>query len=315
MVKRKLFAFRTDRLKLDNLAGLCTEIVDLAIPIVSTLEQPLLTVTLDTLNSDVNTLLSLMNRSRASTLTPVLQILDGNIGSLFAEVKRMTKACIKSSNTAKAAAATLLMQTIKPYWNVTDQRLITQLVQLEELGLRVASSGELLEALSVLGLMDTWQKLIGANDEFNILYEQRTSEQADTAHHAASSIKATVVKDYDGFRTAIEQTLMVFPSPPVELLFKEVNEMCKKYAPLHRIKLTAANATTEPVPMQHYNGGKPVTPLPQISLRTTPEPVELKFSVDYTVTYRNNVNVGEAMLIIRGKGKYAGKYITKFHII
>jgi hypothetical protein len=36
--------------------------------------------------------------------------------------------------------------------------------------------------------------------------------------------------------------------------------------------------------------------------------------VDFDVTYRNNIEAGEAQLFVHGKGKYAGKYITTFHI-
>jgi hypothetical protein len=42
--------------------------------------------------------------------------------------------------------------------------------------------------------------------------------------------------------------------------------------------------------------------------------VELTFAKDFDVTYRNNIEVGEAKLSVHGKGKYTGSYNTTFHI-
>jgi hypothetical protein len=41
---------------------------------------------------------------------------------------------------------------------------------------------------------------------------------------------------------------------------------------------------------------------------------ELRFTVDYFFTYKNNIEIGEAQIIIHGKGKYTGKYTSTFHI-
>lgn len=37
-------------------------------------------------------------------------------------------------------------------------------------------------------------------------------------------------------------------------------------------------------------------------------------TVDFSVTYRNNVNVGTATLILHGKGAYKGQKIVTFNI-
>jgi hypothetical protein len=63
--------------------------------------------------------------------------------------------------------------------------------------------------------------------------------------------------------------------------------------------------------MQPYTG-QAITPIPQVFFKT--EDGELHFTVDFYVTYRNNVDVGEAKIIIHGKGKYAGSYTSTFHI-
>ena len=41
----------------------------------------------------------------------------------------------------------------------------------------------------------------------------------------------------------------------------------------------------------------------------------LKLGTDYTVTYKNNVDIGKAQIIIKGKGNYSGSLTKKFKIV
>jgi hypothetical protein len=74
---------------------------------------------------------------------------------------------------------------------------------------------------------------------------------------------------------------------------------------------------------QHLRGGDPcaaytgsaVTPIPRVFFGAEGEKaVELQFSVDFFVTYRDNTKVGEAKVLVHGKGKYCGSYASTFHI-
>lgn len=72
------------------------------------------------------------------------------------------------------------------------------------------------------------------------------------------------------------------------------------------------------VEVQPYTG-KPVNVIPTVKIRKkekdgTVTVVELVFSKDFTVGYRNNVAPGTATLIITGIGKYTGEIVTTFNI-
>jgi hypothetical protein len=61
--------------------------------------------------------------------------------------------------------------------------------------------------------------------------------------------------------------------------------------------------------------GKAVCPIPTVTFNEAGKPdVELVFSVDFTVTYKDNVNPGTATLIIHGKGAYKGTKTVTFNI-
>jgi hypothetical protein len=71
--------------------------------------------------------------------------------------------------------------------------------------------------------------------------------------------------------------------------------------------------------MQKYTG-KPLYVIPQVSIRQTAKDgsetvVELVFSEDFTVSYKNNTITGTATVCIRGIGKYTGELQTTFNII
>jgi hypothetical protein len=192
--------------------------------------QPLLQVKFDALDIDTAKLRSLMNKAQSSLLTPRLKEIDVKIDKLFAEIKRDVKAGEKSSNVIKSDAAKLLLQTLKPYWKATSKHYASQSAQIEELFTRVNANPALVAALNTLDLAGTWQQLIAADTEFNEIYDRRLEEDATAVAPAASSVKDTVVKDYEGFCLVLEQTLDAFPSPSLQMLFNELDGLRKKYA-------------------------------------------------------------------------------------
>jgi hypothetical protein len=89
------------------------------------------------------------------------------------------------------------------------------------------------------------------------------------------------------------------------------------YGRLHaRTDLSAGEV--DPIAVQPYTG-EPVYVIPKVRVRKTEKDgavtvVELRFSEDFTVGYKNNVEPGSATLTITGIGKYVGQIITTFNI-
>jgi hypothetical protein len=89
------------------------------------------------------------------------------------------------------------------------------------------------------------------------------------------------------------------------------------YGRLHA-KTGIEDAEIDPIAIQPFTG-KPVYIIPVVKIRKeakdgTVTIVELVFSEDFTVGYKNNVAPGTAILTITGIGKYAGKIVTTFNI-
>jgi hypothetical protein len=111
------------------------------------------------------------------------------------------------------------------------------------------------------------------------------------------------------------QTLKLQPVPALETLFLVMNEIRIKYARSLPVRLTDANTAVDAIPAQPYTG-QAVTPIPCVSVKKDDGTFqEIRFTVDYYITYRNNTEVGEAKILIHGKGKYTGRYTSSFHIV
>jgi hypothetical protein len=73
------------------------------------------------------------------------------------------------------------------------------------------------------------------------------------------------------------------------------------------------HAEPEPIDPQLYTGF-PITPTPKVYDQTSKGTIMLELGKDYNVSYKDNVNVGNAQCIIRGKGAYSGSKIVTFII-
>jgi hypothetical protein len=314
MTKIRFYSLRVDKLKLVPLAGLCGETVSISKPVVPGLGQPLITAALGKLDTDTVNLIKLIDRSHTSPLTPEVQSIDRDCDNQFAAIKRGITYYSKDIDAEKVAAAKLLMSVFKPMWYISSEPISAQFIMLDELNERITASFDLLAALTTIGLDNNWGLLKNTYHALQDVYERRLDDDAATALPAASGMKATVVKEYDGYCILIEQMMNVLPSATLEKLFHEMNELRKKYVVHLPVQLTEANTTVEPIALQAYTG-KVVTPLPRVHVKLHDgKTVELDFTKDFWVTYKNNTNVGEAKLSVHGKGKYTGRYDTTFHI-
>ncbi|MDR0729572.1 MAG: DUF6261 family protein [Prevotellaceae bacterium] len=74
------------------------------------------------------------------------------------------------------------------------------------------------------------------------------------------------------------------------------------------------HTVVEPIDTQAYTG-RPITVIPKVHYREKDKPTEtLSLGSEFSVTYKNNINVGTAELTIHGKGAYKGQFTVTFNI-
>jgi hypothetical protein len=174
--------------------------------------------------------------------------------------------------------------------------------------------------LATLGLSDWHTQLNIENRKFDGLMMERYSEAAQRPGIRMKDARAEVDA---AFRPMLDHldALVLLNGPDTNKAFiAELNVVSERYkntlAHHHARKdLSVSDHTViEPIDTQPYSG-KAVTVIPKVHYREEGKPtVELTFAVDFTVTYKNNVEVGTADLIINGKGKYKGQKLATFNI-
>jgi hypothetical protein len=309
----KFITLKVGNLRLDNLAGLVVETIDLATPQTAALGA-VGAAKLQALTAASDKFVAPLNKSRASLLTPQIREKDQLCGKQLAEIKRLAKVAQQSSVEATAAAGTKMVDLLKPFWNISKEPLMSQTTQIDLLAERYAADPEAVAAATTLGLAPFLQNLFAANAALLALYNERLDEMAAAKGPSASSLKRAVVMAYDAFCAVVEMTLPALPSDALQLLFNEMNDIRRKYVSRLPAPLNGAHTSVAPIDPQPCTG-RAVTPLPRVFYKTNKETRELTFARDFTVTYRNNVKVGEAKLLVHGKGKYSGTCTITFHIV
>jgi hypothetical protein len=127
-----------------------------------------------------------------------------------------------------------------------------------------------------------------------------------------------------GFVTAMV-VLMGGASGPLSGFVAEYNELVTHYNEIVREHYGRLHARTpltpavlDVIPPQPYTG-QPIYVIPELTLTVEregrQETLHPQFSVDFTVSYRNNVGPGNAVLLVKGIGKYTGEITHTFNIV
>jgi hypothetical protein len=308
MKKFKLFHLRTNELKLTNLAGLTDETLSVVEPQASLLGDTG-TKLVAKLRADNTLMKTEMDKPRRSLLTGQIKQANDVCDATLDDIKRSIKTGSKSTVAGKASAGEILEHFMKPFWNLDKEPLMSQISLTGELLSRYASDPALQQAAQTLAIADLFNVLTPQNAQLSNLYNQRLAEYAAETP-AASSLRDTVAEDYNAVCDVIVRAVNTEPvQEALVTLFNKTNDIRKKYSALSPAKIDLAGAVTEPLPTHTYTG-KAITPIPIMYY----EGKELTFAVDFSVTYKNNVEVGEATVIMHGKGRFNGQHVRKFNI-
>jgi hypothetical protein len=309
----KFQSLDTHKLSISDLAGLSNETIVAAVATRTTL-GPLATAALDVLIVADGAFRENLVLDKKNPLTEQIAIFDKKRDSDFWEVKRTSKAAAKSSIEEKAEAGKLLENFLKPYQNLAKEPLMSETSSINHLRTQFDSNPALQRAADTLQLTDVFNNLWNNNEQLSILWNERAISEAEKNGPSPSSLKNNLEKSYHDFCDIILQSVKFQPDNTIQTLFSVMNEIRIKYAKSLPVKINSKNIFVEPVPVQKYTG-KDITPITRVLIRKENEEfTELRFTVDFYFTYRNNIEVGEAQIIIHGKGKYTGTYTSTFHI-
>jgi hypothetical protein len=258
-----------------------------------------------------------------SKLTVKIKELDEERDHLYRGITDSVKADLNHYDAAKRAAALQLEGIFKHYGDLTRRPMNEQTAAVYDV-LRELALPENLALVTLLELLAWLTALEKVNRELETLMSERFIEISKRPEQRMRDIRKEVDKQLRAILDkveAMERTGSPFYNPA---FVKEVNALMNYYKDLiaqesgrrHPVKdiSTGDHLVVEPIETQPYSG-KAITPIPRAHFREEGKPtVELVFAQDFSVTYKNNVEVGMAKLTIHGAGDYKGKVTVTFNI-
>ena len=266
----------------------------------------------------------LLDWVRKSELTKKIADADGALGAVLVSINSTVTIGRHSTMPAIKASGERVYHMIQELGSIQRKPYDSQVGDVNAL-LR-NFGGDYAQDVANLGMAMYVQQLQSALNTFESLLGQRSVEQIAKPDYTAKAVRKEIEGVYHQIEGVVDVNASVAGSTaaPFAAFIDRMNPDIERInAEFHRAKkdLSQPGATTiPPIPVQQFTE-KPVTPLPAKVLYTenkgedTVKPtVELFLGKDYAVTYKNNIDVGMATLIVHGKGDYKGQVTLRFNI-
>jgi hypothetical protein len=170
--------------------------------------------------------------------------------------------------------------------------------------------------LATLSLGQWIDELAQAAAAFDALFAQRNIEWAGKPDAKLKETRQQIDAVYRPMTERINAAALMDSTDTYDEFIRQFNrEIAYFIDHSHRhARKDIAHVTVANIPTQPHTG-KPVTPLPDVYYTEEgKETIELIFTKDFTVTYRDNIKPGTATLIIHGKGAYKGTKAITFNV-
>jgi hypothetical protein len=170
-----------------------------------------------------------------------------------------------------------------------------------------------------VGLLSWVAELMDAENTFTQLYLQRGGEIAFRPQERMTDVRREIEASYHGMSTLIDASAIVDASGVYDEFIAKLNAQVTYFNEHNhhhaRKDLGVGEAcVVEPIDVQKFTE-KAVTPIPKGFYREEGKPtVELTFAKDFSLTYKNNTDVGTAEVTLHGKGLYKGQKTVTFNI-
>jgi hypothetical protein len=172
--------------------------------------------------------------------------------------------------------------------------------------------------VTLLALGGWITELTAAQNDFDRTFELRIDEQTHKPQEKLHQVRLQVDAAYSAATAFIDAYTLIDGDQECGKFIAELNTLIKYYTDHeihHAKKIDIAAAEPAPIPPQPYTG-QPCTPAPEVLLVTKDDgTVKLELGKDYNLTFKNNIEVGNAECTIHGKNAYRGSKTVTFIII
>jgi hypothetical protein len=254
---------------------------------------------------------------RKSPFTESIAGTDHRMDNAITAIQGVIDVNLRHFNPANVAAAKLINDRLRSFGHLRDkpyeEEVIAVRILVDDLLVKFKDETDLLALNPWVNELDAAEKLLTQ------LLDDRNSEWAARPKEEMSNIHRDTEGGYHKILTIFEADINANGNTKCGEFVSKLNEQIKyfnEHAHHPPVKKDIKHADTAPIEVQTYTGVE-ITPLPEVFFIeeggdwTTKK---LRFTVDYDLTYTDNVNAGDAEIIIHGKGAYKGKKTITFNI-
>jgi hypothetical protein len=244
---------------------------------------------------------------------------DHRVDSAVVGIDTAVTAALHLPDPAVQEAAQAVRIRIRAFGHITKKSYEEESAAVNRL-LTDLRSFAYINKVALLGLEPYVTELAAAEAVFDEAFKRRLDETTAKPEGRLKEVRREVDGIYHAMNATFDAAMYASLVPIwVEPFIRELNTLIdyfNSHTHRHARKdlATGDHTVVVPIETQKYTE-KAVTPIPTVYWREKDKPtVELVFAKDFSVTYKNNVEVGTADLVIHGKGAYKGQFDVKFNI-
>jgi hypothetical protein len=250
---------------------------------------------------------------RKSALTAAIADANIHLNQAVTGLSIHVKGACYDADPAVSAAAERLHIMLKSYGRIIRQPYLQKAGSVKAVLQHL--DGDLSAEMETAHLTAWTTTVRNALDAFNRLIEQREAWTLLKPEKRFPAVRRGIEGIWRQIVMPVDSGAALRQSPDYGTLIDRLNpEIDYLNGEFHLIKYSIAHAEPAPVERQAYTG-QPLTPTPCVLYTTLRYgTIILELGKDYDLSFKNNVEAGNARCIIRGKGKYRGNKTVTFII-
>jgi hypothetical protein len=250
---------------------------------------------------------------RKSELTALIVASDRRLDNAFVGMTAHINAASYSANPLVDASAERLKIMLKSHSRVIRKPYLQKIGAVN--AILAHFKGDMATDAQMVGLATWVAEIESALNEFVALFEQREALSLARPSKSFVEVRRGIEDLWRKIAHLVNAGAALNMSPDFAALINVLNpEIEYLNNEFHRVKQNISTAQISTIDEQPYTG-EPCTPVPEVLYETSKgATVKLVLGKDFNVSYKHNINAGNAECIVRGKGAYKGSKTVSFTI-
>jgi hypothetical protein len=249
---------------------------------------------------------------RKSSLTPLIAEADARLDSAIVGLSAQIGSACHSMDASVSSAARRLHILLKNHGRVIKKSYSEKMGAVRAILQHLED--DMRDDVQAIGAGAWTAAVAETHERFLSLFNQRLVESLKKPEEKFREVRRESEAVWHDIVRTVNAGAELNLSPDYEALIDALNPgIASLNDTFHRIRHSISAAEPDPIEPQPFTG-QPCTPVPAVMYAARGGILRLELGRDFNITYRNNVDAGNASCIIHGKGGYRGHKMVTFMI-